>query len=251
MEKMQAKGLYGSTLKWIAMCTMICDHVSALVLMPYFNVGVSIFDFQKMEQLSDEMRHIAIFCVAMRFIGRLAFPIFAYLIVEGFLHTSNRRRYGCRLGIFALISEIPFDLGLHGKLWDISSQNVFFTLFLGYLLCCVLAQVEKKAVVDKKYVLVEIGLMLAFAGAALFLKTDYNAIGVLLIMVLYLSRESRIKQCILGSLVIGFEITSIFSFVLLYFYNGLRGRQPKWLFYWFYPVHLVVLWGIRYALMGV
>lgn len=248
---MKEKGLYGSTLKWIAIVTMLCDHVSAMVLMPYFGVHYSMFDFQGILHAPEEIRQITIACVAMRYIGRLAFPIFAYMIVEGFIHTRNRWRYGCRLGLFAIISEIPFDLGLHGDMWNIEKQNVFFTLFLGYCLCATLAAIEQKALLKpRSLALLEVAAMVAFALGAIALRTDYDATGVLLIMVLYLTRDHRLKQCLFGSLVIGFEITSIFSFVLLYFYNGLRGKQPKWLFYWFYPVHLVVLWGIRYTLMS-
>ena len=92
-------GLNGFVLKWIAMLTMLVDHVGA-VLFP----------------------HLVLF----RIIGRLAFPIYCFLLVEGAVYTSNWRKYLGRLLAFALISEIPFDLAFRGRIFDWSSQNVFF-----------------------------------------------------------------------------------------------------------------------------
>ena len=141
-------------LKWIAITTMLIDHVGA-VLFPY------------------EMM--------FRIIGRIAFPIFCFLIVEGFFHTRDARRYMMRLGLFALLSEVPYDLAFRGQLLDMSRQNVFFTLFLGVLLMYLL---EKSPNIFIKAA--EIVLILY---AAEVLRTDYSDRGVLLIFIYYVLKK--------------------------------------------------------------
>ena len=94
-------------LKMIAITTMLIDHVGA-VLLPQYPI--------------------------LRIIGRIAFPIFCFLLVEGFMHTHDVIRYMTRIGLFALISEIPFDLLFYGRILDGTHQNVFFTLFIGLVM---------------------------------------------------------------------------------------------------------------------
>ena len=97
-------GINSFQLKWIAVITMIIDHTGA-VLFP------------------DDM--------VFRYIGRIAFPIFCFLLVEGFFHTRDVRKYMLRLGLFALISEIPYDLAFRDTVLEFEHQNVFFALLLG------------------------------------------------------------------------------------------------------------------------
>lgn len=100
-------GLNSFQLKCIAVITMIIDHTGA-VLFP------------------DNM--------TLRYIGRIAFPIFCFLLVEGFFHTRDVRKYMLRLGMFAVISEIPYDLAFRDTVIEFEHQNVFFTLFIGVVM---------------------------------------------------------------------------------------------------------------------
>lgn len=138
-----------------------------------------------------------------------------------------------RLGIFALISEIPFDLAVRGEFFDWQYQNVYVTLLLGLLTIWAL-----KTQKDVWY----LRLVIAAAGCALgeLVHCDYGAMGVALIVVLYLMRESRFQQCITGAICTYWELPAPLAFIPIWFYNGERGRQPKWFFYWFYPVHLLI-----------
>ena len=118
----------GSALKWIAILTMLIDHMAAALLDPLVYGGY----YGKMHGLffGSASQSTFIWYMIGRFIGRLAFPIFCFLLVEGITHTRDIKKYGARLALFALISEIPFDLALLGSL-SFDAQNVFFTLLFG------------------------------------------------------------------------------------------------------------------------
>ena len=121
MEKVIAKsGISGSTLKLIAIFTMLIDHIAATVILQMINNGIG------------GQTLIDIYWV-MRSIGRMAFPVFCFLLVEGFKYTHSREKYAARMFIFALISEIPFDLAINNTVLEFKSNNVFFTLLLGLL----------------------------------------------------------------------------------------------------------------------
>lgn len=124
-EKPKRGGISGSTLKLVAIFTMLIDHIAASLLEKLLSRGRA-FQFMNGEGL------YTVYSV-MRSIGRLAFPIFCFLLVEGFIHTRNKSKYAIRLGIFALISEIPFDLAFDDKVFSWGHQNVFFTLLIGLI----------------------------------------------------------------------------------------------------------------------
>ena len=117
---MPQKGFSGSTLKLIAIITMLIDHIGAAVIARLLIAG----------QGSELLYKIY---YAMRAVGRVAFPIFCFLLVEGFFYTGSRKKYALRLFGFALLSEIPFDLAFSGKILEFGYQNVFFTLLIGLL----------------------------------------------------------------------------------------------------------------------
>ena len=195
----------GTALKTIACITMLVDHIGAScieagILTPGLDAGtlsqdtLSAYPLYRLDMV-------------LRFTGRLAFPLFCFLLVEGFVHTHNVKGYLGRLVLFGLLSEVPFDLAFFRTPFFPGAQNVYWTL-------------------------------------ALAANTDYNAIGVLIICALYLTRADRKRQCLAGAALFLFELTAPLAFVLVWFYNGQRGAcSPlhKKAFYWFYPVHLSVL----------
>lgn len=140
------KGISGSTLKLIAIAAMLIDHISATVLTRILIVNGmgNITSQAQQEQWMRENAGLYGCMLVMRLIGRLGFPIFCFLLAEGFQKTRNVKKYALRLGLFALLSEIPFDLACHGKVLEFGYQNVFFTLFLGVLLMWACDIIEKK-----------------------------------------------------------------------------------------------------------
>lgn len=232
------KGISAATLKWIALVSMTIDHFAASGLFSQLACGVVGW------QLADQLY------MPLRIIGRLAFPIYCFLLTEGFRHTRSRERYALRLGVFALLSEIPFDLAGSGAMWNVWHQNVFLTLLLG-LLALMLADPLYEKGEQRKALLVVLG----FAFAAELLQTDYGFFGVAVIAAMHFLRERTVeKYLITAGLLVGagtLELAALPAFGLIHCYDGRQGRQSKalrLLFYWYYPLHLLVFGlAVRFA----
>lgn len=263
MENEQRKnGISGFTLKMIAVVSMLIDHSAATILermLVYAPAGQYPFVDAHWTGV------YVVYCV-MRVIGRFAFPIYCYLIVEGFVHTRSVAKYAGRLFLFALISEVPFDLAFQRSVFDMSYNNVFFTLLLGLLAIALIRAVNDRlvwrgesgvlavlAVVLRCAVDLAV-ILLCMTAAEELLCTDYGAGGVAMIVLLYLLRRYpktsfAIAVVLLSSMCGVIELAALLMLVPFAFYNGTRGRQIKYFFYVFYPAHLLVLVGIC-ALLG-
>ena len=245
IQPVQRRGISGSTLKIIAIIAMLIDHTGAVVVLGFF------FFLWYGKWL------VTLYYVMRLLIGRIAFPIFCFLLVEGFAHTRSVKKYALRLLGFALISEIPFNLAFEGEMFAPQYQNVFFTLFIGLLVMIGYRAVTEKLAVNKWIKLI---LYAALLGAgmrlAFFLKTDYDAIGFFCIMALYIFRRNKTAQIMAGCTGFlascfftgGSEMTAPLAFIPIGFYNGKRGLKMKYFFYLFYPVHLLLLYAIVYFL---
>ena len=229
----------GTALKTIACITMLVDHIGASCI----EAGLLLPELETGEVSGGAWDQLSLFQLdrVLRFTGRLAFPIFCFLLVEGFVHTHNVKGYLGRLVLFGLLSEVPFDLAFFRTPFDPSAQNVYWTLALGVLAMAGLKRFEKENGLPGWQGLVWAGGCAALALAA---NTDYSASGVLIICALYLTRADRKRQCLVGAVLFLFELTAPLAFVLVWFYNGQRGAcspLQKKAFYWFYPVHLALL----------
>ena len=229
-------GLSGSTLKLIACITMLIDHTGAAVVNQILSSG-------SLRQADyDAWQRLRILYTWMRGIGRLAFPIFCFLIVEGFFHTRSVRRYCERMFLFALISEFPFDYALKASVPFWRKQNVYFTLLISLLCLCLLEKLRGMACIQ--FIAVFSAMHLANA-----MMTDYNYKGVFLIVMLYFFHDHRLYQSAVGAASIAWERWAPLSFILCFFYNGRRGLSLRYFFYLFYPMHLLVLGIIRHLLL--
>lgn len=214
-------GLNSFQLKWIAIIAMAVDHTGA-VLYPQ-------------EPL-------------FRAVGRLAFPIFCFLLVEGFFHTRDVYRYMGRLFLFAILSEVPYDLALTGTIWDISGQNVFFTLTAGVFLMHLM---ERSREIPVKV----IDILLVMWAVEIF-RTDYAFRGILLIVIYYICRDKKWQKLCAGAawnLLYGpgkIQCCGVAATVPIALYNGERGNGNRNFFYLFYPLHLLFLYGMKVWIYG-
>ncbi len=230
----KAKVLTGFDLKLLAIITMLIDHVGAVF---YPNL------------------------IILRIIGRISFPIFAFLIAEGFFYTKNAKKYILRLFVFAIITEPIFDLAFFGSFYHPAYNNVLFTFAAAVL---ILYLVNTYSLFAPHYGVDSLRKIFFFALSLLalisteYFATDYGLVGVLTVLSFYFLRDKKaicytLVAClnIFLALILagkyGFSFVSIIqSFAILFIpfillYNGKRGRDLKYLFYLFYPVHLLII----------
>lgn len=245
----EKRGITGSTLKMIAIIAMFIDHVGAIIVERMMLQTINGADGAALL----DRRGLVLLDMVLRLIGRIGFPIFCFLLIEGFIHTRNVKKYALRLLLFALISEVPFNLGFCGDLFNGIYQNVFFTLFIGLLVMMVLRIVEQRQDWRKGIrIIAEIGVAAVGMVVAELLRTDYGAIGVLTITAMYLYRQNRVLQALFGCMVLTvmnmMEISSFAMLIPIRLYNGKRGWNMKWFFYAFYPIHILILYLVACAL---
>lgn len=225
--------LDGTMLKLLAMVSMLIDHVGAM-----FFPDIPLF----------------------RIIGRIAMPIFCFCVAEGFYYTKSRRKYLLRLGIFALISEIPFDLALYGW-FMMDHQNVMVTFLVAGMALTLYDRIRGSRTsgenkVSKSMTAAGIAAVVLLAIGAEMLKTDYGAFGVLLVFLFYFMKaQSHYLQQLTAFLFmavtrnVGVYAYTMLSSIPLVLYNGKKGKGLKWLFYVFYPGHLMILYLISKVFM--
>jgi len=204
-------------------------------------------------------------------LGRLAFPMFAYMAVEGYFHTSNLKRYVLRLLLFAVISETPFNLMYSSSFVYPFHQNVIWTLLLGIGFIHVNELAARK---DKLLLRIGTGFFTVLLGWLIGMLTmvDYYGVGVVTILVFYFLRK-RTWWCLLGQIaalyylnaeVLGgfyFEVNimgklvpvvqqglALFALIPIWLYRGRKGCRRKWFqyaCYGFYPMHMLLLYVLR------
>ena len=200
------------TLKLIALVTMIIDHVGA-IFFPQF--------------------------IWLRYIGRLSMPIYAFLLVQGYMHTRNFNRYALRMGIFALLSEVPYDLLFQGTWLEFQRQNILFT-FLTALFVMNLLDASAKS----RNIFMFIGAVI-LTILPYFLHFSYGVYGVLTVLCFYLFQKYRgIDAVAFAALTYGqytqdgntTQLYAIAAAIPVLLYNGKRGALSlKYFFYISYP----------------
>lgn len=212
-------------LKMIAIFSMLLDHLGYAIFndFSYFN-----------------------------YFGRIAFPIFAFGIGQGYIHTKNLKKYFLRLFLFAIISQLPFQLFL-STFSTAFSLNIFFTLGLG------LTSIYLYQSLCKNNKILGIICVTAIAIISEALHCDYGWYGIVIIFILYVFHNHKTWLNIsfiictlinyLIKLYLHFNIQYIYLFVFTCFslifinvYNGKKGKNMKYIFYLFYPIHLILLY---------
>lgn len=254
-------------LKWIAVVSMLIDHISKVLFSQIFYI----------EYLGMDIETSYMICNFLPAVGRIAFPIFAFGIAQGCRLTHSPTRYLLRLALFAVASEIPYNLAMRDMAFSFplfTFHNVFFTLLIGALCCRFYAFFRSIGMAWASFVFI-----FCLAAAAEFIGTEYGGLGVLFVLLPYLSYSNkRIRIVLLGAAVVIFYVfyaqfsgfgacpfvwmdprsLSIYCFTdvigalvgvaLLAFYNGQRGKgYHKWLFYTIYPAHLLLLYLLKLA----
>ena len=225
--------LDGTMLKIIAMVSMVFDHAGDMffpdVLWP-------------------------------RMVGRLAMPLFSFCIAEGYIHTRDKNKYLLRMCIFALVSEVPFDLAFEGNI-NLTHQNIMLTFAIAILALRLFDLIRGSKKDSGKY---SIGrtilgslVVIAMAGVSLAVKADYTIFAVISVFLFYILKDTRIYirsgvgvAFLALTRTVGYYCATGFSIIPLLLYNGKKGKGLKWLFYAFYPGHLLLLYVLKLVLIG-
>ena len=222
----------GVQLKYIAFLSMLIDHVNKALMYP----------------LLTENGFLRYVSDVFDILGRVAFPIFMFFLVEGFFKTGNRFKYLLNLIVFGIISEIPFDLFQSAVLFQPNSNNVMFTLALALVMIWVIDELK----VPKSYIIspvlwfpVSIIIVITTCLLSMIWGLDYEYHGILIAYFFYIFRNNPILSIIGGYLSIFKTPWALLGFGLTLTYNGKRGKQNKILNYLFYPVHLLILGLLR------
>lgn len=262
------KGLSTSFIKTVALICMFIDHFAAaivarLLYLPNHPIMQQIAKWlgasnpsevnSMVYEFSQQMWIVNIY-QWMRNIGRISFPVYCFFIVEGFYKTRDRKKYIRRLAACALLSEVPFDLAIYGKVIYLWHNNVFFTLLIGMLAIWALdalLNMEGWKKWQRNLLAVVMGFGFMLSAECLF--TDYSSFGVLCIIMMYAVRritETKIRfwapvvfvagTAVLCILSLG-EVWALLALPMMFFYKGKKGWNAKWFFYLFYPVHLALL----------
>ena len=229
-------------IKYIAIAAMLTDHIAAFFLTPETNSA------------------LAVLYIIMRTVGRIAGPVMLYFLVEGYIHTSSRMKYGLRLLCFGIISQIPYSLARYGRV-STESLNVIITLFMSFLMLAATDRIKNQIL---KGITVFIFILLtAFS--------DWGIIGPLMVWFFYISRSDRKSQIKTYMVIVGIYLASTIVFIIqdsqrwyegicqmglllvipiILAYNEAPGKRTlvsKWLFYIFYPLHFLFVFCVKGA----
>lgn len=228
---MSKKRLPQEALKLIACITMLIDHFGHAIV-PYFRVP-----------------YMAELYYACRIIGRIAFPIYCFLLAEGMRRTRNPGNYILRLGVGILLAELPFDILFEGGIsWE--AQSVMVTLTLGAVMLLCMQKMEKRWQ--------KLLLILPFAILAELAKCDYGGWGIAMIAafallegvssqvlaLIFINAAMSSVPIIVFGIRLSIQLFAVLAMVPIAFYSGeklTRNRVVQWAFYLFYPVHLLIL----------
>ena len=233
-------GLTSFKLKMIALFCMTCDHIGYVLC------------------------HKGLMQDVFRGVGRLSFPLFAFLLAEGFYYTSNRLKYAIRLGVFAIISEVPFDYMRFKSFFYMGKQNIFFSLFIGFVAIWLIDRIRKYEVYYPKKLLDRYGLqnmniiaelivMIVSFGVAWVMRCDYSYAGIILIIAFYAFRGMPLLTLVANLFFnmglfgwLNLQWWGALSAIPIAFYNGKPGcKKLKYFFYIYYPLHMLVIVLLR------
>ena len=217
----------GAQLKYIAMLSMLIDHVNKALIYPYLDGGIllavsNVFDI----------------------LGRIAFPLFIFFVVEGFFWTHSRAKYlGTMLG-FAVVTEVPFDLFSSRMFFEPNWNNILFTFSL---VLCTLWSIDilKEKITKVPWYILSFLIVAGMCLVAMLTGVDYEHHAILTGYFFYIFRARRAVAIPLSMISMYKEPWALLGFGLVLTYNGERGRQNKWFNYAFYPAHMLILGLLR------
>ncbi len=237
-------GLSGGILKLFATLMMTAYSFAVVIIKNGKLYGYSEEYYQMAIATAEGMRWLRLYDI-LHFCGFFCFPIFAFLCVEGFIHTSDFWKYFGRMLVFALLSEVPFDLCMYNETYHFELQNPMLTLALGLLVLHGMKQNRRH--VERKWLCVVAGCAAAWIAHLQF--GVFTVLGMALMYNFHKEKNLQIASGVLTTAAgsVSAHFLPVLCFLPIGLYNGERGRlHPKWFFYLYYPLHLTVFYLMIY-----
>ncbi len=234
----------GAGLKVLALLSMTLDHFAVIIIHNGKLYGYVPEYYQMAISTPVGQRWLSLYGI-FRIIGRLSFPIFSFLLVEGFIRSSDFWKYFLRVLCMALLAEVPFDLAFFNETYNFSSQNVGWTLAIGLLTMYAMRYFRNQ--LPLKWLSIAVG-----AAIAEFLHFEYGSLAVISMALMYLFRKEKGLRILSGSVCAALNSMEWYcfgaaAFIPIFFYNGERGRfHSRWFFYLYYPLHLLLMYVMIY-----
>lgn len=222
--------LNGAQLKYIAFLSMLIDHVNNGIVAP----------------LLDGKGALLYISNIFSILGRIAFPIFIFFVVEGFFKTKNTKKYLINLILFGIIAEVPFDIFTSKVFYNPNWNNIMFTLALCLVTVWIIDELKGKVKNKFLWYGISVVIVMAFGLLSMLLSLDYDYHAIILAYVFYIFYDRPVMSAAIGYISIIKELYSFLGFAMTITYNGKRGKQYKWFNYLFYPVHLLIIGIIRF-----
>ena len=233
----------GAQLKYLAMFFMLLSHIAQTGFL--YRMG---------------REHYALADIFVS-LGRIAMPIFCFFTVQAIIYTRDFKKYALRMLLFAIISEISFDLAIYEQPFYWDSQNVFFTLLIAAVVIYWIDYLWKSDYNPILKILAILIVVILGRNLSLIMRMDYSANGIIAIVLLYFAKDNKILTALALLVgfyfefrVFGYAIPVTYGFVYLsipfiMLYNGQRGKQNKWAFYIFYPAHLLFIYLLKLLIL--
>lgn len=243
LGEVRPRGLHAGNLRAWGMLFVVAGIVGRSILQKAM-LGVGVLNAEELLQMmqsSQEAMIIATIALVLQAMETVAIPIFVFLLVEGFLHTSDLKKYLLRVATMAVLTEIPYDLAMHGKVLEFGAQNPALALVLCMILLYLFQRFAGKILLC---------VVMALAGVlwGVMLKIDHSVPMLLMLCVIYLFRNKRMYMGFSGmavaavcTVVSPFYLAGAMGFLAIHFYNGEPGEGNRVVNYLFYPVALLVI----------
>jgi len=240
----EKKGISGAVVKNLAMIAMIVDHLAQLIWAPF------VMDKGYLPNIA-----YGVYVVGTGVIGRMAMPLFSFLIAEGVFYTSNRRKYLLQVFLTGVLAFFPYIYLTGGVPLHFTNLNIMFAFSIAILAIMCMDRVEQSWL--------KIVIVIAACVLSEVTKCEYASPAILMVTAAYYFRDNKIRQLCysMAGFVLGTAISAVYqdelwtmeaeapallAFIVIALYNGERGKPlPKWVYYVFYPAHLAIIAIIR------
>lgn len=249
-NKKKKKGITAFHLKVIAMVSLVFFAVTRVILYRHMDfLSLDTKDSEAVSAFMEKFGGTLTVTMILEFLGCIAFPILAYLLVMGYVNSQKKAKDIIEFAIIAIVSEIPYDLAMSGKVLEITGQNMYLSLFLGLCAVAIVDLLWEKyltSLFSKYLVAIVVTITFMFLG---ILSRGFLGIAPLVMMCMYIFKQNKLSSVMLGifSMYFIYQLDTVpyfLSLIPIALYNGEQGKKTGYMLHVFYPLHLIIIYVI-------